>query len=344
MNNMARRVLITGGNGFVAHHLIEHYLKHTDWELVTLDRLSNPNIHGYDKLRDIKAYDNTRVTRFQHDLNQPIGEGLKQELGTFDYVLHVAAGSHVDNSIKDPVPFIKNNVNSTLTILEYARELEGLKKFLYFSTDEVYGTAPEGVNHKEGTRHNPGNPYSASKAACEDICRAYANTYRIPIVITNGMNILGERQDPEKFFPKVINYVLDGKTISIHSNPEKTQAGKRHYIHARNVASAIKFVLEGTNEFLSQEDSASGQFNIVGEKELDNLELAQFIASHLDIPLKYEMVDFHSSRPGHDMRYGLDGSKLQRLGWEPPHSIETSMKHIIDWSLRPENLKWLGRQ
>lgn len=338
------KILITGGNGFVAHHIIEHILKTTDWNIVTLDRLSNPNTMGYDKLRDIGAYDSSRLEHYNADLNQKIGTGLAKELGEFNYILHIAANSHVDTSITSPVDFIQNNVTSTLNILEYSRTLDNLDKFLYFSTDEVYGTAPEGVDYKEGDRHNPGNPYSASKAAAEDICRAYANTYRLPIVITNGMNILGERQDPEKFFPKVINYVLDGSKIPIHSSPDKKQAGKRHYIHARNVASAIVFVLTQTEETLSQRDASLGQFNIVGEKEFDNLELAKFIANHLDMPLNYEMVDFHSSRPGHDMRYGLDGGKLERLGWKPPLSIEESMRRIIDWSLRPENLRWLGRE
>lgn len=343
-----KRVLITGGNGFLAHHWIEHMLKNTDWEIVTLDRLSNPNKHGYDKLRDIKAFDSSRVKSFQHDLNMPIGEGLAVELGKFDYILHVAAGSHVDNSITDPVPFVKNNVNSTLTMLEYARE-HPVEKFLYFSTDEVYGTAPVGVDYKEGDRYNPGNPYSASKAAAECCCYAYSNTYKIPIVITNSMNILGERQDPEKFFPLVINKVLDGEMISIHSNKEKTQAGQRHYIHARNIASAMMFILENTNEVLSCTDASSGKFNIVGEEEVDNLNFAKRIAKAVsdvtgkDLELKYEMVDFHSSRPGHDLRYALSGEKLKELGWEPPHKLDESIHNIVEWSLREENKRWLGR-
>ncbi len=337
-----KRVLITGGNGFVAHHLIEHLLKNTDWDITTLDRLSNPNIHGYDKLRDIKAFDSKRISHFQHDLNQPIGEGLAVELGKFEYILHVAAASHVDNSIKDPVPFVKNNVNSVLTMLEYTRK-HPVKKFLYFSTDEVYGTAPEGVNYKEGDRYNPGNPYSASKAAAECICYAYSNTYKVPIVITNGMNILGERQDPEKFLPLVMNKVLDGEVVSIHSNKDKTQAGLRHYIHARNVADAILFVLEKTDELLDNLDSSKGKFHIVGEKELDNLELAKLIAKCVGKDLEYCMVDFHSQRPGHDLRYAMSGAKLAKLGWAPPKTIEESIKNIVDWTLKEENVHWLGR-
>jgi dTDP-glucose 4,6-dehydratase len=341
--NKKTKVLLTGITGFVGHHFVEHLLKNTDWDIIGVDRLDYASSDGFDKLRDIKAFDENRVKVFTHDLNAPIMEGLAKEIGDIDYVLHLAAGSHVDNSISDPVPFIQNNVMSTVYLLEYARKLKNLKKFLYFSTDEVFGTANETYDFKEGDRFNPGNPYSASKASAECVCMAYANTYRLPIVITNSMNILGERQHPEKYFPKVINYVLDGKTLPIHSNPEKTQAGRRHYIHARNIADAVIFILKNTTEVLNQKDASQGRFNIVGEKELDNLELAQMIAKAVGKELKYELVDFHSSRPGHDLRYALSGEKLKALGWETPKTIETTVQSIVDWSLREENKRWLGR-
>jgi len=339
------RVLLTSSNGFVGHHICEHLLKTTDWDIVCIDRLSNPSNKGYDKLRDINVFDDSRIKLYQHDLNMPIGDGLAAEMGSFDYILHVAAASHVDNSISNPLPFVKNNVNSVLTMLEYSRSLvsKGLKKFLYFSTDEVYGTAPFGVDYAEGDRYNPGNPYSASKASAECLCYAYSNTYKVPIVITNAMNILGERQDGEKFLPKIINCVLDGVVLPIHSDPTKTQAGLRHYIHARNVASAIVFVLKETSELLDNIDSSLGKFHIVGEKEYDNLALAKLVASYVGKELKYEMVDFHSQRPGHDLRYSMSGDKLALLGWSVPVTIEESIKNIVDWSLKDENLHWLGK-
>lgn len=343
---MKEKILITGGCGFVGHHMIEHFLKNTKWDIICIDRLDYAS-EGYDRLRDIKVFDDKRVKIFAHDIGYPITEGLKKEIGEVDYILHIAAGSHVDNSIKDPVPFIQNNVNSTLYMLEYARELnlklKGLKKFLYFSTDEVYGTAPEGVNYKEGDRFNPGNPYSSSKAASECICQAYANTYKLPVIITNTMNVLGERQHPEKFLPKTINYILKGEKLPIHSNPEKTEAGKRHYIHARNVADGILFILKKVEEYLDNVDSSKGRFNIVGEKEYDNLTLAKLIASHMGKELLYELVDFHSSRPGHDLRYSLSGEKMKKLGWKHPMSTEESIKRIVQWSLLPENKRWLEK-
>lgn len=346
---MVKRILLTGAAGHVGSHVCEHLMKNTDWEIIVVDRLDYAS-NGYDRLRDIEVFDNKRIKIFTHDLQQPILEGLDKEIGPLDYIIHLAAGSHVDNSISDPVPFVKNNVENVLNMLEFARKRKGTyEKFIYFSTDEVFGPAPEGVDYCEGDRHNPSNPYSASKAAAEDICAAYANTYRLPIIITNGMNILGERQHPEKYFPKIINYILDGKTLQIHSNPEKTQAGKRHYIHARNVGDAMLFILNNVNETLNNVDASKGRFNIVGEKELDNLQLARLVEKAIQkrlgdkYKLKYEMTDFHSQRPGHDSRYSLSGQKLKKLGWMPPKTIEETIDKMVDWSLKPENLHWLGR-
>ena len=195
-------------------------------------------------------------------------------------------------------------------MLEWCRNLKHLKKFIHFSTDEVYGTAPKGIDYKEGDRLNPGNPYSASKAAQESICRAYANTYKLPIMITNTMNVIGERQDKEKFVPLVIDKVLSGETVTIHSDKERKESGTRFYIHARNVADAMHFLLINETETLDNVDASKGQYNIVGEREISNLELATLIAGVIGKPLKYEMVDFHSSRPGHDLRYALSGVKM----------------------------------
>lgn len=343
-----KTVLITGGAGFIGHHIVEGLLKSTDWKIIVLDRLDYAS-NGFDRLRDINFFDDKRVKIFTWDLGLGISENLEKEIGHVDYILHMAAGSHVDDSIANPVPFIKNNVDNTLSMLEYARRIKP-EKFVYFSTDEVYSTAPEGVDYKEGDRFNPGNPYSASKAAAECFTMAYANTYKVPCIITNTMNVIGERQHPQKYLPKVINYVLDGKILEIHANKEKTQAGKRHYIHARNVCDAVLFILTNTEEQLHSVDASKGKFNIVGEKEFDNLQLAQLIADCVnnalgsDYKLLYELVDFHSQRPGHDLRYSLDGTKLKNLGWEPPKTLEESIQRTVSWYLKPENIKWLGRE
>ena len=334
-----KKVILTGANGFVGHHILEHFLKNTDWDIYCLDKLGYASA-GHDRIRDINAFDNKRTHIFPMDLSLPLQEGLIKELGEIEYIFHVAADSHVDNSISDPVPFVQNNVNSTLHILEYARKLWSLKKFIYFSTDEVYGSAPVGKNYKEGERFNCGNPYSASKGAAECICQSYANTYKMPIVITNTMNVIGERQHPEKYVPKVIRKVLEGETVTIHSNKDKTKAGSRFYIHARNIADALLHILDNCDETLHNYDSSIGRFNIVGEKETDNLQLAQMIADALGKELKYEMVDFHSQRPGHDLRYALDGEKMKSIGWIHPIAFEDSLQKTIKWTL--ENDKWLN--
>ena len=333
------KVILTGGNGFVGHHILEHFLKNTDWEIYCLDKLSYASA-GHDRIRDINAFDDKRVHIFPMDLSLPLQEGLVKELGEIQYIFHVAADSHVDNSISDPVPFVQNNVNSTLYILEYARKLSSLKKFIYFSTDEVYGSAPVGKNYKEGERFNCGNPYSASKGAAECICQSYANTYKMPILITNTMNVIGERQHPEKYVPKVVRKVLKGETVTIHSNKDKTKAGSRFYIHARNIADALLHILNNCDETLDNYDASVGKFNIVGEKETDNLQLAQMIADILGKQLKYEMVDFHSQRPGHDLRYALDGAKMKSIGWTHPVAFEESLEKTIKWTLK--NDKWLN--
>ena len=243
----------------------------------------------------------------------------------------MAAETHVDNSIESPALFIHNNIMSTVNILEYARKLKCLQTFFYFSTDEVYGPALGDKMFKEDERHNPTNPYSASKSGAEQICIAYHNTYRLPIIRVNVMNAFGEKQHIEKFIPKVIKKILNDKTVYIHSYPDKTMSGTRYYIHARNIASGVLFLLEN--------GKIGESYNLTGEKEISNLDMAKYIAHVMNKELKYEMVDFHSSRPGHDLRYGLDGSKMFNMGWSLPINFEDSLRKTITWTLNhPE---WL---
>lgn len=339
INKIMNKIVITGGCGFVGSHIVEHFLKETDWEIIILDRLSYAS-QGFDRLKDIECFDEKRVKVFTIDLNKPLSEGVKKEIGEVDYIINLASESHVDNSITDPVNFVKNNVNLVLNILEWAREQKGLKKFIQFSTDEVYGTAPQGVNYKEGDRWNPGNPYSASKASQDAICMAYSNTFRLPINITNSMNIFGERQHPEKFIPLCIRKILNGEKITIHASPSLMESGTRFYLHARNIAQAIHYILIHTDEKLDKEKANLGKWNIVGEKEISNLNLAQMIGHILKKECKYEMVNFHESRPGHDLRYALDGSKLKQAGFDYPKSLEESLEKTVNWYLN--NKKWLG--
>lgn len=336
---MSKKVLITGLCGFAGHHVVEHILKNTDWEIVGIDKLSYA-ARGFDRLRDIDAFDDKRVQVLAADFSQPISRGIAKEIGQVDYIIHMGASTHVDNSIIDPYPFVKNNVIGTLRMLEFAKTQTKLTAFVYFSTDEVFGPASEGLAYGEWDRYNSGNPYAASKAGGEEMTLAFANTYRLPIIIVHCMNLIGERQHPEKFIPLIIKKVIIGETVTIHSNKEKTVAGSRFYIHCRNMADALLFILDKTTRssitFLGP---LREKFNIVGEKEVSNLELAQAIADIMGMPLHYELVDFHSARPGHDLRYALDGGLLKSLGWIPPKTFEESLEKVVQWTL--DNPKWL---
>ena len=243
----------------------------------------------------------------------------------------MAAETHVDNSITDPKLFIENNILSTLNLLEYSRSLSNLKQFFYFSTDEVFGPALGDTLYKEWDRHKPTNPYSASKSAAEQLCISYENTFKIPLMIVNVMNAFGERQHVEKFIPLCIKKIMNNETIQIHSYPDKKRSGTRFYIHARNIAAAVLFLIKNGEN--------GEKYNISGEKEISNLEMAQLIAKSMNKELKYEMVDFHSSRPGHDLRYSLSGEKMKKLGWQPSIKLTQRIKQVVEWSLN--NQKWI---
>lgn len=334
---MTKKVLITGGCGFIGHHVVEHFYKTTNWDIIVIDKLSYAS-YGYERLRDTGVIDKNnndeRVNIYTYDLCNPIEEGLIYELGDVNYIFHLAAETHVDNSIKYPAEVIKNNVSSTVTMLEYAKKLKNLEYFFYFSTDEVFGPALGDKLYTEWDRHRPTNPYSASKSAGENICISYENTYKLPIIIVNVMNAFGERQHIEKFIPNTIRKVLNGDKVIIHSYGCKKKAGSRFYIHARNIANALRFLIDN--------GKVGEKYNIVGEKEVDNLEMAQFIADIVGKPLDYEMVDFHNDRPGHDLRYGLDGTKMTEMGWKLPIDFEHSLENTIRWTLANE--KWMNEE
>ena len=236
--------------------------------------------------------------------------------------------------------FIFDNTIGTTHLLEYARRLDTLETFLYFSTDEIFGPAPPGVAYDERARYNSTNPYSASKAAAEEFCVAYENTYKMPMMITHTMNVFGERQTSEKFIPLCIDRVRKGAKIFIHSNEEKTQAGSRSYIHAADVAEALLFLITNKPKCpIDYGQAKCAKFNIVGKEEVDNLTLAKLVAQSQNKELNYEMVDFHSSRPGHDLRYALDGTLMRSLGWEPKIAFSERIKQVSDWYL--QNTRWL---
>lgn len=340
---MSKRVLITGGAGFIAHHIVDCFLKYTDWEIVTLDRLDlSGNLNRLNDVIQRNPEHKHRVKFVYHDLRSEISKLTQNFIGKVDYILHLAAGSHVDRSIEFPMEFIQDNVVGTTNLLEFARNHDNLERLIYFSTDEIFGVAPPGVDYKERDRYNSTNPYSASKAAGEELCVAYENTYGLPAFVTHTMNVFGERQHPEKFIPLCIRKVRDDETVHIHSNATKTEAGSRFYIHAYDVADAMLFLLNLNNPSIYEKDFGGAKcpkFNVVGKEEIDNLSLATMIAKAQNKELKYEMVDFHSSRPGHDLRYSLSGEYMKSLGWEPKVSLQDRIHEVVNWSLK--NPEWI---
>ncbi len=336
---MKTKVLLTGISGFAGSHILEHLLVNTDYDIVGIASWTHKGTP--ERIEEVLKGDKTwrdRVTIITHDLIAPIPERTKQRIGVCDYILNVASESHVDRSITDPVPFVKNNVDLALNMLEFAREYKP-KLFLQFSTDEVYGVAPFGVNHPEWAPIIPSNPYSASKACQEAIAISYWRTYGVPVVITNTMNLFGETQDGEKFMAKVIRCVENGEIVPVHGKEGKI--GSRYYLHARNMADAVLYIMNNlpATPYVQDETLVPDRYNIVGDVELNNLEVAEIISNVLCKELKYELVDHHSTRPGHDYRYALDGTKLKEKGWKAPLTFIDSLIKCIGWTLN--NKTWL---
>jgi dTDP-glucose 4,6-dehydratase len=332
-----KNVLITGGAGFIAHHMVDYLLNNTDWNIITLDRLDFSG--NLNRLHDLIQHnpERKRVRTVFHDLKAELNPMIASTIGKVDIILHLAAGSHVDRSIEYPMEFVMDNVVGSVNLMQYARKCDNLERFIYFSTDEVFGPAPQDIKYKEYDRYNSTNPYSASKAGGEEMAVAFHNTYKLPVYITHTMNVFGERQHPEKYIPMVIKKVRDGQSITVHSDSTKTIPGSRHYIHASDVADAIHHIINMNYD--PNMNRLCPKFNIVGKQEINNLELAQLIADCQNKPLNYEMVDFHSSRPGHDLRYALCGDYMRSLGWEPKIELTDRIKQVVDWSLsRPD---WL---
>lgn len=335
-----KRVLLTGGGGSIGVHVIAHIMHNTDWQIIATDSFKHKG--EYDRITEVcKEHPEwrSRIQVLHHDLVAPFSVRELEDMGKIDYVINLASLSDVQASIDDPVPFVMNNMALMMNMLELARYIKP-EVFIHFSTDEVYGPAAIDQGHPEWSTILPSNPYAGSKAAQEAIAISYWRSYGVPLIITNTMNNFGEMQQSSKYPVKIQKAVEIGALVTVHAAGDG-QIGTRYYLHSRNAADAVLFILKNTTPYMHQpgETDRPDRYNIVGDAQLSNLELAQKIAHLMKKDLRFKIEDFHSKQPGHDLHYGLDGKKLHDLGWEPPLSFDESMANTIEW--QQENRKWL---
>ena len=342
------RILLTGAAGFVGSHVLRHLLAETDAKIVCPVSFRHKGLPARISSAVCDYEWRDRVDIVHWDMRAPADPLTLSAFDGCDVIMNVASESHVDRSIEDPVGFTTNNVALMLNVLEVARKINP-RLLLQMSTDEVYGPAYGDHRHAEWEPAIPSNPYSGSKAAQEAIAISYWRTYGVPLIITNTMNIIGEMQDPEKFVPMIIRNLRDQQPITVHTSPGGAP-GSRFYLHARNLADAWLFLTRRTEEVPDVISTYSGgasrpnRFHIVGEREVNNVEMVHQVAAAMGINQGEAdrlifPVSFHASRPGHDLRYALNGNWLASIGWKAPVPLEKSLERSVKWTL--EHPEWL---
>lgn len=333
---MNKTILITGGAGFIGSHVVRLFVnKYPDYKIINLDKLTYAG--NLANLTDIEnkpnyAFEKTDIVDADA-INALFGKYQ------FDGVIHLAAESHVDRSIANPMEFIMTNIVGTVNLLNAARNswkdnMEG-KRFYHISTDEVYGSLGEEGFFTEETAYDPRSPYSASKASSDHLVRAYHHTYKLPIVVSNCSNNYGQFQFPEKLLPLSINNIKNNKPIPIYGKGENI----RDWLYVVDHARAIDVIYhQGVN---------GETYNIGGNNEWTNIDLIHKLCEIMDRKLNREpgtsvkLITFVKDRAGHDLRYAIDSSKLQReLGWTPSLQFEEGMEITVDWYLANE--EWLN--
>ncbi len=336
MSPEPKTLLLTGAGGAIGCHVLSHFLKNTDWNIIATDSFRHKGY--FDRItevtndKSITDDDIERLRLFTHDLTAPFTEREIKQMGRIDYIINLASLSDVQASIEDPVTFVKNNTDIALNMLELARKIRP-EKFIQFSTDEVYGPAPkDGGGHREWDAIIPSNPYSASKAAQEALAIAWWRCYGVPVIITNTMNNFGEMQAPTKFPALIQKRIQNDETIQVHS-AASGDVGTRYYLHSSATADALRFILDNIAVVAHTpgEIDRPLRLNIVGDLQVSNLDLVHTIARLMGKEAKVEMVNFHETNLGHDLHYGLNGDLLASLGWTSPTTFGKSMKETIEW-------------
>jgi len=311
-----KRVLVTGGAGFIGSHFVKYALsKHTDWRVVNLDKLSYAgNPENLAELADPARHEFVKGDIADHELVSKLWRD------GFDVVVNFAAETHVDRSILWADDFIKTDVLGAFTLLEAARQA-GVKRFIQISTDEVYGSIESG-SFTEQSPLNPRNPYSASKAGADRLAFAYYATHNVPVIVTRCSNNFGPNQYPEKFIPLFITNALEDKPLPLYGDGRYV----RDWIYVEDHCAAVDFLID--------HGEPGETYNIAGGNEVENIVIARQICRQLGKP--ESLIQFVKDRPGHDRRYSLDAGKLVALGWKPDRDFSGALAATIDWYVQHE--------
>ncbi|MBK9793930.1 MAG: dTDP-glucose 4,6-dehydratase [Sphingobacteriales bacterium] len=330
-----KTILITGGAGFIGSHVVRLFVnKYPDYNIINLDKLTYAG--NLENLKDIESKPNYVFEKIDIVDAEAVNKLFNKY--TFDGVIHLAAESHVDRSILNPLEFIMTNVVGTVNLLNAAKEswkdnYNG-KLFYHVSTDEVYGSLGETGFFTEETAYDPRSPYSSSKASSDHFVRAYENTYHLPVIISNCSNNYGSFQFPEKLIPLFINNIKNNKSLPVYGKGDYT----RDWLFVEDHAAAIDVIFH--------KGKLGETYNIGGFNEWQNINLIKLLCSIMDKKLNRaegtseQLITYVKDRPGHDKRYAIDATKLNReLGWQPSLQFEEGLEKTVDWYLNNED--WL---
>jgi dTDP-glucose 4,6-dehydratase len=333
---MEKTILITGGAGFIGSHVVRLFVnKYPNYKLVNLDKLTYAG--NLENLKDIDTLPNYEFVKA--DITDSFAMQQLFNKYKFDGVIHLAAESHVDRSITNPMEFIFTNIIGTVNLLNAAKEIwkddKENKLFYHISTDEVYGSLGDTGFFTESTSYDPRSPYSSSKASSDHLVRAYHHTYKLPVVVSNCSNNYGPNQFPEKLIPLSINNIKNNKSIPIYGKGENI----RDWLFVMDHASAI--------DLIYHKGKVGETYNIGGNNEWTNIDLIHLLCKVMDKKLNRPMgtseklITYVTDRAGHDLRYAIDSSKLQKeLGWAPSLQFEEGLEKTVDWYLT--NDEWLN--